>query len=415
MIFVFTAIDPSGQTVTGTLEGDSRAEVAGALRTRGWFAVGIERAGADAPTAGGRRHISLQPATGGASEEAAPARLSPAQLELFIRQIARMTEASVPLDRGLAILGASQSDAAGRLALAIRTAMRAGAAPAEAFARFPAAFDATVVALIEAGQVSGQMGRAFAEIEQLVVKRNRLRGQVVSALIYPAILSVVAAASVLTILLFVIPQFEALVSDPSLVLPLPARIVFGLSRWLQSVGWILGPAALVALLLLLRAARGGGLERSVLGVAARLPAVGRLGRLVTVTRFCRTLGSLLVRNVSLLPAVDVAARGEAGEAADRLHQARARLRDGASLSDALAGTELFPHLVLQLTRIGEETGAVGTMLLRSADMLDEDIERSLKQFVILFQPMVLVILGVVIGGLLYGLFSAILAINQTIL
>lgn len=399
--FAYEAIDQAGRRVSGIVHEADRHRAMRKLNGQGFHPTRIERA--------------QQQARDTAGEPVAKRKLKRAEVELFIRQLAKMTASSMPLDRALGVIAAVPSDPAAGLAHALRLSLRSGIPPSRSFAQHPEAFDAAIVALIEAGQVSGQMSQALEEAERLLTRRNQLRQQILSASIYPAILVTVAIASVLGILLFVIPRFQSLVVDPSIQLPLAAQVVFGLSAWLSGLDLLLLPVLAALVFGTVSLVRSPAAREALVTALSRLPQVRMLIEEVRATQFCRLAGALLTRNVSLLPALDIAMRMEKGAAATALAEARRHLQEGATLSGALEKTALFPPIVARMARIGEETGTSGAMLLRAADILDERIERRTKRFLVLFQPAILLVLGLVIGGLLYGLFSAILAINQSIL
>jgi len=212
-----------------------------------------------------------------------------------------------------------------------------------------------------------------------------------------------------------VPQFEELVRGHMDRLPGAALVVFWLSQTVRQIGVPLLVLAGIAGLLVWRSLRGGGLERAIIRVVSRAPGGGRVVRMAEAATFLRLLGSLAQRQVQLLPALDVARQAivDPGLAA-AVGRVRERLKSGARLGDAMAETRAFPQIAVQLARVGEETGDLGPMLGRAAQMLDDDLDRLSKVFLIWFEPVLLAIIGGLIGGLLYGLFSAILAINTLI-
>jgi general secretion pathway protein F len=198
-------------------------------------------------------------------------------------------------------------------------------------------------------------------------------------------------------------------------LPLSARVVFWLSETLRQLALPIGFGVLVGLVLALRAMGSGGFERGVMGVVGRFSFGRALIAKEQSASLFRMLGTLVSRQVLLVPALDVARQSvsdaQIGAAVD---QVRVRLKSGARLAQALGETGVFPSIAVQLANVGEETGDLGAMLLRAAQMLEDDLERSTKLFLIWFEPILLVVIGGTIGGLLYGLFSAILSINTIV-
>lgn len=343
-------------------------------------------------------------------------RLSDRDIELLFSQLAKMVGAGISLERALATTasGASSSPR-GMVASSIVAGMRGGLPPAKAFASAGQNIDASCLALLRTGEMTGDLGPALAEIERLLMARNALRSKVTTALVYPAILAIVAFGSVLTILLVVVPQFEQLVRAHLDKLPASARFVFWLSDTVRQLAMPLAAALIAVLALAFRAARAGTLEQSITGVL-RLTSFGSalIDKAQSAAMF-RLVGTLVSRQVQLLPAIDVARQTITDPKLGAATLAvRERLKTGARLSDALYDTGAFPPIVVQLARAGEESGDLGSMLTKAAQMLEDDLERMTKLFLIWFEPMLLVVIGSLIGGLLYGLFSAILSINSII-
>ncbi|MFM2422838.1 MAG: hypothetical protein RL291_1368 [Pseudomonadota bacterium] len=391
--FVYEALGAGGARLRGAVEAQTATEAMLELRGRGINPTRLRAAGAQ-----DARQSSAQ--------------MAARELELFFSQLAKMVGAGLPLERSLHVIeqGAPQSQR-GRVAGEIVRALRSGQSPTLAFSNCSAGFEASTLALIKSGETSGDLAGVLAEIEKLSITRNQFRSKLRTALVYPSILAAVALISILTILLVVIPQFETLVESHRDKLTGPAQFVFWLSA---KVRWLAVPLAVLAALggvMLVRAVRQG--RGDVLSrLMAKAPRGADMVRRVQSAALLRLLGSLVARQVQLLPALDVA-RGTLTEpamvaAAERI---REQLKTGRRLADAMEQARVFPALATQLARVGEETGDLGSMLVRAAQMLEDEIDQTSKRFLIWFEPSLLLVIGVAIGGLLYGLFSAILAVN----
>lgn len=345
-----------------------------------------------------------------------PSKLSDRDMELLFSQLAKMVGAGISLERALATIAAGGAGTPrGVVASMVVASMRGGLMPSRSFGDAIAGIDASCIALIKTGEMTGDLGPALAEIERLLQARNALRSKVTTALVYPGILALVALGSVLTILLVVVPQFEQLVRGHLDKLPNSARAVFWLSDMVRTFAMPLGMAVVFALLMLLRAARAGTLESTLTGLVRLTgPGAALIEKAQSAAMF-RLLGTLVSRQVQLLPAIDVACRTITDpKLAAAAAVVRERLKAGARLSDALYDTGAFPPIVVQLAGAGEESGDLGSMLTKSAQMLEDDLEAMTKLFLIWFEPILLIVVGTLIGGLLYGLFSAILSINSII-
>jgi general secretion pathway protein F len=415
--FRYDALDARGRRTTGTVEAASSREVLNYVRAQGWHPVEVHaQATATGPGAVPRVTASAPArALAAAPQSAASIVLKPRQQLQLVRQLGQMVSAGLPLDRAMSIVASGDgTPAVAAAAGAISTALRRGAAPSIAFGE-AGAFDGAFLAMIKSGESSGQLGATLVEIERLMSVQQQLKNRIRSALLYPAILLCVALISVLMILLVVIPKFEPVIGPRIDSLPLPAQIVFGLSAFVQSHGWLLGLGVAALLLATAQAARSGTLEPTLVRFLSRLPGLSGLFQASQVSRACRSLGSLLGRNVLLLNALQlVAESGKSDATSLALNAIRERLRSGQPLSLAMRETAAFPALTLQLVTVGEETGELPKMLTRAADILDEEIDTATKRFLIIFEPALLVAIGIMVGGLLYGLFSAILSINEAV-
>jgi general secretion pathway protein F len=413
--FRYQALDAKGHRVRGTIEATGPADAMAQIRARGQHPLAVDGAHVSAGGASSSlaaRRIDSDRNSG----DPITTRLSDRDLELFFSQLAKMVAAGLSLERALSAIGeGAPGTARADCALAIVKRMRAGASPSKAFAEQSGLFDASTLALLRSGELTGDLGGVLAEIERLLVARNALRSKVRAALIYPTILALVALGSVLTILLVVIPQFEDLVRTQKDQLPVAARVVFWLSSTVRGMALPLAVAALAGLLVVLRISRRGGLQALGLALVRLVPRGRDLIQTVQAAALLRMLGSLVSRQVLLLPAIEVARQSVSDptlEAATNV--VHDRLKSGGRLAQAMLDTGAFPPIAVQLARVGEETGDLGSMLTRAASMLEDDLERQTKLFLIWFEPMLLVVIGVLIGGLLYGLFSAILSINSIV-
>jgi type II secretory pathway component PulF len=369
-----------------------------------------------AARAGSRPDI-LRPAAIGAAPANGGLTMRSAELELLIRQLARMLKAGLTLDRALAILSArDDKNPVTTMALDLRKRLRAGATPGAAFGAHPKSFSRSTLALIAAGDGGGRLAAALGDVEQMIVAKNQMSSRMRSAMIYPGILTTVAIGSVLTILLFVIPKFKDLVMGQWDNLPMMSRAVFWLSDLAVSGGWMMGLALVLLLGFVVRLAMTGALEQGLISAMGKIPGIGPITTMSVSARLLRIIGTQLSCAVPLVDALSSAAAGSENPATHQaLERMRGEVRGGMRLSQAMRLSRLFPETALQLAEVGEETGDSGGMIRRAAELIEEDIDRSVKRIFIVFEPMLLVVLGLVIGALLYGLFSAILTLNQSVL
>jgi general secretion pathway protein F len=404
--FAYRAIDGQGRQQQGVIAAANEHDAAMQLRARQVHPIAITSA---AKTA--------LPQKSGVTKSHPPRAIKPRDVEAFLRQLARMVQAGLSIDRALAVLSAGAgAPGAAFLAGDIRAQLRLGRSVHVAFASHPTVFDSGILALIAAGDGPGKLGMALSEAEKLITARNQTSNRIRSAMIYPAILAVVALASVLSILLFVIPKFRGLMSMQDDALPFASRIVFTLSD--LAVG--AGPWLMVALFcigaLVVRSAMRGGIEQAFLSLFRFVPRLSNVVADSATSRLLRLLGTQLKSGVPLIHALQVSTESlPSGQASAAMNTVRTDVRGGKPLSHGMRQAGLFPELALQMLEVGEETGDIGGMLVRASDILDEKTDQDIKRIFIVFEPMLLVTMGLIIGGLLYGLFSAILTLNQSVL
>jgi general secretion pathway protein F len=407
--FVYRAIDAHGRPQHGVIEAASEQDVLAQLRAKQIHPVSVS----SSATTRTPPHQALAKTVGGHARGA----VKPRDVESLLRQLARMVQAGLSIDRALAVLSTG-GGSVGIVLLAgeIRGQLRLGRSVHAAFAAFPSLFDPGILALIAAGDGPGKLGMALGEAEKLIVARNQTTTRIRSAMIYPSILAVVALASVLAILLYVIPKFRGLLTMQDDALPFASRIVFALSDVAVGAGpWLLVGLALIVALII-RSAMRGGIEQAFLSLFSFMPGLSNVVADGATSRLLRLLGTQLRSGVPLVDALKVTSDSlGTGPAGAAMNAIRSEVRGGKALSRGMRQAGLFPELALQMLEVGEETGDAGGMLVRAADILDEKTDQDIKRIFIVFEPMLLVVMGLIIGGLLYGLFSAILTLNQSVL
>jgi type II secretory pathway component PulF len=404
--FAYRAIDREGRQQQGMISAASQQDAMAQLRARQVHPISVMSAA----------HAAHPQKSQGANGQA-PRAIKPRDVEAFMRQLARMVQAGLSVDRSLAVLSTGTAASGGAfLAADIRAQLRLGRSIHAAFASHSNVFDAGILALIAAGDGPGKLGTALSQAEKLIGSRNQTTNRIRSAMIYPAILAIVALASVLSILLFVIPKFRDLISMQDDALPFASRVVFVLSDLAISAG----PWLMVGLLgigaLIIRSAMRGGIEQAFLSFFRFVPGLSNVVADSATSRLLRLLGTQLKSGVPLTHALQVSVDSlPAGPASSAMNAVRTDVRGGKALSSGMRQSALFPELALQMLEVGEETGDIGGMLVQASDILDEKTDQDIKRIFIVFEPMLLVTMGLIIGGLLYGLFSAILTLNQSVL
>jgi general secretion pathway protein F len=396
--FRYRALSPAGSSQAGMVEGGSRAQALDSLRRAGLSPIEIAEAAAgaaDARPAG--RHA-----------------LRGRVLAESFEQLSVLLEAGLTLDAALAVVSESLPRPADRTVFAdIRRRVQEGATLSRALEEDPTRFPAVAIAMAAAGEAEGRLDAALAKLAQSLTRAEALRQTLVSALIYPALLCLVAVGVVLTMLLWVVPQFEGLFDEAGARLPTATRLLLAASHDVRSHGVELLLAVVAVGIAVERLSHGPEARRAIDSAILRLPRVGALWTTLDVSRFARVLAALTAGGVALTTGVSLAARTlqnrTLAEAAGRVSDS---LREGRSLSSAIAGERVFPAMMLTFLRTGEETGSLGPMLDRLADVLERDGRLGLDRFLALLTPLITVAMGGMVAFVIASIMTAILGFND---
>ncbi|MDH5310684.1 MAG: type II secretion system F family protein, partial [Gammaproteobacteria bacterium] len=269
------------------------------------------------------------------------------------------------------------------------------------------------LSMIRAAEASGNLGEGLDRLTTYLASSQALRNKVVSALIYPAILLAVAGLSVIILLTAVVPQFRPMFEEMGAALPMPTRIVLAVSDFLAANGWWL-PVVLAGMFLLVqRTLASPASRRRIHAKLLGLPVVGSLVQAVDTARFGRSLGTLLSNGVPVLKGLAIARETMSNVVmAEAVDQAAHELREGGHLSRALMEAAVFPGLAMRLLKVGEESGRVDAMMLRVADIYDEEVELTIQRLLAMLEPVLIIGLGVVIAGIIVSVLVGIISIND---
>ncbi|MEO8349675.1 MAG: type II secretion system F family protein [Acidobacteriota bacterium] len=333
-------------------------------------------------------------------------KVPPKILAIFTRQFSVMIDAGLPLVQCLEILALQQEHKNfQKILLQVRQDVEAGSTLADAMRRHPKAFDNLYVNMIAAGEAGGILDTILQRLSVYIEKAVRLRSQVRSAMIYPVAVIVIAAIVVAVILLKVIPTFAALFTSLGAELPFPTRVVIAASNILARY-FIFFLAALAAAAYGIRryykTYRG---RRVIDGLLLKAPILGMILRKIAVARFCRTLATLTSSGVPILESLEITAR-TAGNAIveDAILETRKSVEGGKTIVEPLKDSNVFPNMVVQMIGVGEQTGALDAMLNKIADFYEDEVDVAVQGLVKLMEPVMIFILGVIIGGIVIAMY-----------
>ncbi len=382
-----------GRTTAGSTQG----EIEAADRNS---AVAILRAKGVLTTA-----IKEKPASA-TKEKKAGFKVKDKEMAIFTRQFSTMIDAGLPLVQCLSIL-AEQSESKGLRDVTSRVArdVEAGSSLADAFRKHPKTFDDLFVNMIEVGESGGILDIVLQRLSVYIEKAAALKRKVKAAMIYPLTIVSVACIVVIFMLTFVIPTFAQMFKNLGAELPLPTKIVLWLSDFVQT--WILVIiVAIVAGIFALRRYYATEAGQSVIdALLLKLPVFGTLIRKVAVARFTRTLGTLISSGVPILEGLRITARTAGNKVVEKaVLVTRAVVTAGGTITEPLKTSTVFPPMVIQMINVGEQTGALDAMLGKIADFYDDEVDTAVGALTALLEPLMIVFLGVVIGGLVVAMY-----------
>ena len=328
------------------------------------------------------------------------------ELAIFFRQFSVMIDAGLPLVQCLEILAANQENAAFQKVLTdVRSRVEGGSTLANGMREHPKAFDTLVVNMIEAGETGGILDTILQRLAGYVEKAVKLRAAVKSALIYPVSVVSIAGLVIGLLLWKVVPIFANLFASLGVELPLPTRIVVGLSSFIGTFGWVFVLLGVGIFFAFQSAYKTEGGRFAIDSAMLKLPVIGSLLRKIAVARFTRTLGTLITSGVPLLESMDITARTSGNAVVERaILGVRKAVEEGRTLTDPLRESEVFPNMVTQMIAVGEQTGAMDAMLQKIADFYEAEVDAAVKDMLTLLEPMIIAFLGFAVGGVVISLY-----------
>lgn len=386
--FEWKGTSRNGQTQTGVLVADSKDAVINMMRRQQIVVTAVKEKG---------KEIAL-PKFGGS--------VPPQSIAIFTRQFSVMIDAGLPLVQCLEILGSQQDHKVfKRTLIQIRQDVESGSNLADAMRKHPKVFNDLYTNMVAAGEAGGILDTILQRLATYIEKAVKLNGQVKSAMIYPVAVISIAAIVVAIILWKVIPVFAALFDSLGAELPLPTRIVIALSNFIADFWWLI-TIVIVALIYSIKKYHTTYKGKRVLdGILLKMPVLGVLLRKIAVARFCRTLSTLTASGVPILDGLQITARTAGNSIVeDAIMATRKSVEEGKTISEPLGDTEVFPSMVVQMIAVGEQTGALDTMLSKIADFYEDEVDMAVAGLMKLLEPILIAFLGVAIGGIVIAMY-----------
>lgn len=418
--YTYVALDARGQESTGLVEARSSNEAIGQLRQAGYFPTSVYEEGK-----GGGPDGKVARSTAKALRAAKPRerknivlfqrkKIKSKTLMIFTRQLATLIDSGLPLLRGLNVLAKQEPDAVLKRTIdKLAEGVQGGSTFSETLAQHPSIFNNLYVNMVKAGEVGGVLELVLGRLAEFQEKAQKIKNKVIAAMVYPIIVMTMAFAIMTFLLIFIVPKFEAIFHDMLGDKPLPTITLFviGVSSFVKNHGLILlgSIIAAVAAYKLIARTRPG---RSIIDrFTLHVPLFGDVIRKTAISRFSRTLGTLVTSGVPILQALNIT-RETAGNmviasAISRVHES---VKEGESIVQPLEASGVFPPMVISMIDVGEETGQLPEMLLKIADVYDDEVDNSVAGMTAALEPIMIVFLAVIVGTIVIALFMPLISI-----
>jgi general secretion pathway protein F len=408
-LFQYKAVSPSGEVQEGVLDGPSQSAIIEKLQSEGLIPIRAEETAAT----GAKRAASSADGESGKSLLASlfePRRVTSNNVTVFTREIATLLKAGLPLDRSMEILvNLSENERVRELLSNVRNEVRGGSSLSKALDQHRDVFSRFYVNMVRAGEAGGALPDVLKRLAEHLERAQELKGNVTSSLFYPVLLMVVAFASVMVLVVFVVPTFKQIFAQSGKALPFMTQAVLWVSDFLRGYWMLLVAGLIIAGYLLMKSLRDPVSRRGWDEKFLTWPLIGDLVAKVEMARFSRTLATLVTNGVPLLSGLSIV-RETMGNMvmAEAVATSAAELKEGRGLSKPMAETDRFPKLAIQMIAVGEETGRLDEMLLQVADTYDMEVRYAVKRILTLIEPVMILGMAVVVGLIIVSLLVAML-------
>ncbi len=424
--FQYIALDSRGQESTGLLDAASANDAIGQLRQAGYFPTSVSEEGKGGGPDGKatRKAAKAKPAAVAAAPKAKGLRMEitlfqrktvkQKTLMIFTRQLATLVDSGLPLLRGLNVLGKQERDSVlKRTITQLADGVQSGGTFSESLAQHPQIFNNLYINMVKAGEVGGVLEVVLSRLAEFQEKAAKIKSKVLAAMVYPVIVLVLAIAIMGFLLVFIVPKFEQIFHDMLGDKPLPAitQFVIGVSKLVQS-HWLVIIGVFIAVIAGYKFTnRTAGGRTLIDRIKLRVPLFGDVIRKTAISRFSRTLGTLVTSGVPILQALNIT-RETAGNTviANAIGRVHDSVKEGESIVQPLEASGAFPPMVVSMIDVGEETGQLPEMLLRIANVYDEEVDNSVAAMTAALEPIMIVFLALVVGTIVIALFMPLISI-----
>jgi type IV pilus assembly protein PilC len=419
--FQYSALDSKGEQTTGVVSATNEAEAIQKLRVQGLYPTQIVEEGKGKAALKGKVKVKAK-GKSAAAKSSTGGRIKPKSLMIFTRQLATLIDSGLPLLRSLTVLGKQEPNPVLRSTLgALADSVQSGATFSESLAQHPKIYNKLYVNMVKAGELGGVLEVVLNRLAEYQEKAQKLKNKIVSAMVYPVIVMFIAVAILVFLMIFIVPKFETMFAEMgNAELPGISKVVFGVSKFFIATPLGVPNAVFVLILFgvgvfffnLWGRTKGGRFAIDTLKL--RLPIFGDIQRKSAVSRFSRTLGTLVTSGVPILQALNIT-RDTAGNvvisgAIEKVHEA---VKEGESIVTPLQASAVFPNMVISMVDVGEETGQLPEMLLKVADVYDDEVDNAVTALTSILEPIMIVVLALVVGSVVFALFLPLIKVITT--
>jgi type IV pilus assembly protein PilC len=414
--FTFEAMNSSGQEVRDEIEATTSEEAIQKIRAKGYFPTKVKEKAAKKSVKKKAQEEEIQAITPKKKLPFSIGGVPKKQLVTFTRQLSTLQDAGLPILRSLQILESQQKPGLFKAIIGgVADEVEGGGSLSEAMANYPKAFDKLYVNMIHAGEMGGVLDIILARLAEFMEKAAKLKKKVIGAMIYPIVVITIAVGIVSMIMIFVIPKFKQIFVDFKLKLPAVTQLLLDISDWFAlQYGWavvLFSPVVITVLWKLTRMSDGGRYYTDVFLI--NIPIIGQIISKSSIARFTRTLGTLISAGVPILDAINITKETSGNEVYARaLQKVHDAIREGESMADPLRATKVCDAIVVNMIDVGEETGDLDKMLIKVADNYDSDVDVLVGSLISILEPVMVVVLGVIVGFIVIALFMPMITLIQ---
>ncbi|MEH0021377.1 MAG: type II secretion system inner membrane protein GspF [Desulfobacter sp.] len=408
-VYEYKALNAKGKKRSGIVDADSESAARQKLKAQSLFPVSLSRLDAGEASAKEKGGKKLE-------MPGIFTRIKASDIAMITRLLATLLSAGFPLVKAVAAVGGqARSGALHRVLSRVKDSIEQGSSFAEALARHPGVFSSVYINMVAAGESSGTLEIVLERLADFAEKREETRKKIGASLAYPIIMAMIGFLVLIILMTYIVPGIVGIFSDMNQTLPLPTQLLISASDFFTAFWWavLLFPVVVAGVVFGIRKTQKGLLATDRIMVS--LPIAGNLVRKLSAARFSRTLGSLLENGVPMLTALKIT-RNVAGNKviSNLIKDAADRVEKGGELGQALSGTRYFPGLAVQMIQVGEKSGEIEKMLEKSADLYEKDVHSAVTAATALIEPMIILVMGVVVGLIIMAVCLPIVEINQMV-